>query len=240
MQGGSDFDPKGKSDSEIQRFCQSFMTELYKYIGGRCAPNLVVRPAALQPPASCPASQTRLCCHPDWQDGHSGRRHWRGCQGNRLPVWAMEAPDGPVDLLTDGQRVRCSCCERASAMQALRNQPPFFPRSPTPCQRGPLPVQAGLWGQRSAARSHGVWCCVLCRGDAGRPGRWAAGEALHRVWQRVRSLPHSQGCCPGLRLLAPFPAAAPTLMPRPACGQERGHLLRNEADRQGRRGAGHE
>ncbi|EFN54237.1 hypothetical protein CHLNCDRAFT_25065, partial [Chlorella variabilis] len=33
--GGSDFDPKGKSDSEIQRFCQSFMTELYKYIGGR-------------------------------------------------------------------------------------------------------------------------------------------------------------------------------------------------------------
>lgn len=31
--GGSDFDPKGKSDSEIMRFCQSFMTELQKYIG---------------------------------------------------------------------------------------------------------------------------------------------------------------------------------------------------------------
>ena len=31
--GGSDFDPKGKSDAEVQRFCQSFMTELYKYIG---------------------------------------------------------------------------------------------------------------------------------------------------------------------------------------------------------------
>ncbi len=31
--GGSDFDPKGKSDDEIMRFCQSFMTELYKYIG---------------------------------------------------------------------------------------------------------------------------------------------------------------------------------------------------------------
>ena len=31
--GGSDFDPKGKSDREIQRFCQSFMTELCKYIG---------------------------------------------------------------------------------------------------------------------------------------------------------------------------------------------------------------
>ena len=31
--GGSDFDPKGKSDREVMRFCQSFMTELHKYIG---------------------------------------------------------------------------------------------------------------------------------------------------------------------------------------------------------------
>ncbi len=31
--GGSDFDPKGKSDMEIMRFCQAFMNELYKYIG---------------------------------------------------------------------------------------------------------------------------------------------------------------------------------------------------------------
>ena len=31
--GGSDFDPKGKSDAEIMRFCQSFMTELCNYIG---------------------------------------------------------------------------------------------------------------------------------------------------------------------------------------------------------------
>jgi len=31
--GGSDFDPKGKSDSEVMHFCQSFMTELCKYIG---------------------------------------------------------------------------------------------------------------------------------------------------------------------------------------------------------------
>ncbi|WDF82314.1 NADP-specific glutamate dehydrogenase [Lacticaseibacillus pabuli] len=31
--GGSDFNPKGKSDAEIMRFCQSFMTELQKYIG---------------------------------------------------------------------------------------------------------------------------------------------------------------------------------------------------------------
>ncbi|WP_304542794.1 NADP-specific glutamate dehydrogenase [Sulfurimonas microaerophilic] len=33
--GGSDFDPKGKSDSEIMKFCKSFMIELHKYIGPR-------------------------------------------------------------------------------------------------------------------------------------------------------------------------------------------------------------
>ncbi len=31
--GGADFDPKGKSDGEVMRFCQSYMTELYKYVG---------------------------------------------------------------------------------------------------------------------------------------------------------------------------------------------------------------
>jgi len=33
--GGSDFDPKGKSDNEVMSFCQSLMTELFRYIGGR-------------------------------------------------------------------------------------------------------------------------------------------------------------------------------------------------------------
>jgi len=33
--GGSDFDPKGKSDGEIMRFCQSFMNELYRHIGAQ-------------------------------------------------------------------------------------------------------------------------------------------------------------------------------------------------------------
>jgi hypothetical protein len=31
--GGSDFDPKGKSDNEVMRFCQAFMRELYRHIG---------------------------------------------------------------------------------------------------------------------------------------------------------------------------------------------------------------
>ncbi len=34
--GGSDFDPKGKSDHEVMRFCQSFMSELYRHIGPNC------------------------------------------------------------------------------------------------------------------------------------------------------------------------------------------------------------
>src|SRR5690606_30783765 len=33
--GGSDFDPKGKSDAEVMRFCQAFMLELYRHIGHR-------------------------------------------------------------------------------------------------------------------------------------------------------------------------------------------------------------
>jgi glutamate dehydrogenase (NADP+) len=34
--GGSDFDPKGKSDAEVMRFCQSFMMELWRHIGANC------------------------------------------------------------------------------------------------------------------------------------------------------------------------------------------------------------
>ncbi len=33
--GGSDFDPKGKSDNEVMRFCQSFMTELFRHVGAK-------------------------------------------------------------------------------------------------------------------------------------------------------------------------------------------------------------
>ena len=32
--GGADFDPRGRSDGEIMRFCQSFMTELHRHMGG--------------------------------------------------------------------------------------------------------------------------------------------------------------------------------------------------------------
>jgi len=45
--GGSDFDPKGKSDDEVMRFCQSFMMELFRHIG----PNTdVIRSSAMNSP----------------------------------------------------------------------------------------------------------------------------------------------------------------------------------------------
>ena len=39
--GGADFDPKGKSDAEVFRFCQSFMTELYRHIGANVDLSLI-------------------------------------------------------------------------------------------------------------------------------------------------------------------------------------------------------
>jgi glutamate dehydrogenase (NADP+) len=51
--GGSDFDPKGKSDGEVMRFCQSFLTELYRYIGQ----DIDVRPAT----SAWAAARSALC-----------------------------------------------------------------------------------------------------------------------------------------------------------------------------------
>ncbi len=48
--GGSDFDPKGKSNNEIMHFCQSFMTELYRHIG----------PTPTFPPATWALAAARL------------------------------------------------------------------------------------------------------------------------------------------------------------------------------------
>ena len=54
--GGSDFDPKGRSDNEIMRFCQSFMTELYRHLGSTpmCPPATSASAAASW--ATCSAS----------------------------------------------------------------------------------------------------------------------------------------------------------------------------------------
>jgi glutamate dehydrogenase (NADP+) len=64
--GGSDFDPKGKSDAEVMRFCQSFMTELYRHIG----PNTDVPAGSkslppLPPPMGRPVSEfLKICSKP--------------------------------------------------------------------------------------------------------------------------------------------------------------------------------
>ena len=54
--GGSNFDPKGKSDNEIMRFCQSFMTELYRHIGSQMDVPAVISAWAAGKSASSSAS----------------------------------------------------------------------------------------------------------------------------------------------------------------------------------------
>ncbi len=49
--GGSNFDPKGKSDREVMAFCQSFMTELHKYIGADHS--FAATPALISKPEPC-------------------------------------------------------------------------------------------------------------------------------------------------------------------------------------------
>mgnify|MGYP002232665972 FL=1 len=65
--GGSDFDPHGKSDAEVMRFCQSFMTELYRHIGpdtdvpaGDIA-SAAVRSASCSASTSASATSTPAC-----------------------------------------------------------------------------------------------------------------------------------------------------------------------------------
>ncbi len=47
--GGCDFDPKGKTDNEIRKFCVSFMRELSKHIGK----SLSINPSLLLAPGAC-------------------------------------------------------------------------------------------------------------------------------------------------------------------------------------------
>ena len=58
--GGSDFDPTGKSDMEIMRFCQAFMTELYRHIGPTLTFPLVTSVLAAEKSASCMVSIREL------------------------------------------------------------------------------------------------------------------------------------------------------------------------------------
>ncbi len=54
--GGSDFDPRGKSDAEVMRFCQAYMTELYRHIGSCTATSARTSTA---PPATWAAAAVR-------------------------------------------------------------------------------------------------------------------------------------------------------------------------------------
>jgi glutamate dehydrogenase (NADP+) len=58
--GGSDFNPTGKSDNEVMRFCQAFMTELYRHIGGHVAFRPVTLAWAVVRLVTCTASTNAL------------------------------------------------------------------------------------------------------------------------------------------------------------------------------------
>ncbi len=58
--GGSDFDPKGRSDREIMRFCQSFMTELYRHLGEYTDVPRVTSASEGARSATCSASTSAL------------------------------------------------------------------------------------------------------------------------------------------------------------------------------------
>ena len=79
--GGSDFDPKGRSDGEVMRFCQSFMSELYRHIGSR---------TDVPPATSASGSRDRLPVRPVQE---ADQRVQRGAdrQGDRLG----RQPDSP-------------------------------------------------------------------------------------------------------------------------------------------------
>ena len=51
--GGADFNPYDKSENEIQRFCQSYMTELSKYIGTWCPAPPLTQPFTYALPFDC-------------------------------------------------------------------------------------------------------------------------------------------------------------------------------------------
>jgi len=60
--GGCDFDPKGKSDNEVMRFCQAFMTELSKHIGAELPGCLWLYRLSI-----APTSKKSACCSDGWR-----------------------------------------------------------------------------------------------------------------------------------------------------------------------------
>lgn len=91
--GGADFDPKGKSDHEIRRFCCAFMSELGKHIGADTdIPGKFTRPPPLSPPG---APAYCLLTFYSW-------RHWCWWPRNWLHVWTIQEADKTLGGRPDG------------------------------------------------------------------------------------------------------------------------------------------
>ena len=108
--GGSDFDPKGKSNNEIMHFCQSFMTELYRHIGPNTdvpAGDLGVAPRGCLPVRSVQAPDQRVDRRPHRQ-GPLLWRFARPYRGYRLRPGLLcgRVPQEPRRLLRGQERRR--------------------------------------------------------------------------------------------------------------------------------------
>ena len=100
--GGSDFDPKGKSDSEVMRFCQSFMTELCKHIVQRIKDGHfnVDEPERVDALNKLKKLQVRLEVPPVDEIANKMREQGDASNAERILIWE----DEEEDMIGDGNR----------------------------------------------------------------------------------------------------------------------------------------
>ena len=122
--GGSDFDPKGKSDNEVMRFCQSFMTELFRHIGpdtdvpagdigvGRPRDRLPVRPV------QAAAERVHRRAH---RQGPELGRLADPARGHRLRLRLLRRRDAG-DARRRRSRARRAWCRAAATSRSTRSR----------------------------------------------------------------------------------------------------------------------
>ena len=131
--GGSDFDPKGKSDREVMAFCQSFMTELYRHIG-----------ADVDVPAGDIGVGAREIGYLYGQYKRITGKYEGVLTGKGLTYGGSLARTGPPATASSTSPARCSP-KRAWTLRARRSSSPAPATSPSTRRRRPC-----SWARRSS------------------------------------------------------------------------------------------
>ncbi len=125
--GGSDFDPKGKSDAEIMRFCQSFMTELCKHIGqftdvpagdigvGGREYRLYVRPVQASCATSTPAFDRQGPVLRRFSGTHAGNRLRPVLLHEEMLAYKGTSFEGKTVAISGSGNVAIYACEKATS-----------------------------------------------------------------------------------------------------------------------------